>query len=90
MVAVNAKNLISVSELFRTVPENRPRNAAIINNLNEQAGERQLISVLFLYLGTAARKSLTDIYPLMVLATVSLQELKENCEQALENNEIEH
>ena len=37
----------------------------------------------FLPLGTAAKKSLTDKFPQMILSMVSLRELKENCEQAL-------
>ena len=79
MVPVNAKFTISVDELLRNVTEQKPRNAALINNLNEQAAERKLASLLFLSLGMATRKSLTDKFPHMMIATVSM---REKCEQA--------
>ena len=60
MVAVNAKYSISVDELLRNVTEQRPQIAAFINNVKEQAAERKLLSILFLSLGTAARKTLTN------------------------------
>ena len=63
MVAANAKYSISVNEILRTVTPQQPRIAALINNLNEQAAERKVVSVLFLSLGCAAIKSLTDKFP---------------------------
>ena len=63
MVAANAKNLISVNEIFREVTEQNPRIAGLINNLYKQAAVRKMVSVLFLSLGTAGRKSLTDKFP---------------------------
>ena len=82
MVATNAKYSISVNEILRTVSAQNPRVASLIKNLNEQAAERKIVSVLFLSLGTAARKSLTDKFPEMRVATISLADLKGNCEQA--------
>ena len=60
MIAANAKYSISVNDLLRTVSAQQPRILALINNLNEQAAERKIVSVIFLSLGWAARKSLTD------------------------------
>ena len=82
MVATNAKYSISVNEILRTATKQQPRIAALINNLNEQAVERKIVSVLFPSLGPAARKGLTDKFPDMRVATISLTELKRNCEQA--------
>ena len=82
MVTTNGKYSISANEILRNVTAQQPRIAAIINNLNEQATERKIVSVLFLALGPAARKSLTDKFPDMRVATISLTELKRNCEQA--------
>ena len=82
MVAANAKYSISVNELLGATTEQNPRVAALINNLNEQAAERKIVSILFLSLGSAARTSLTDKYPEMRVTTKSLQDMKENCEQA--------
>ena len=82
MVAVNAKFSISVNEILREVTAQNPRIAGLINNLNEQAAERKVVSVLFLSLGTVGRKSMTDKFPQKRVATIPLQEIRENCEQA--------
>ena len=82
MVAANAKYSISVNELLRTATEQQPRIPALINNLDEQAAERKIVSVLFLSLGCAARKSFSDKFPEMRVATIALPDLKNNCEQA--------
>ena len=70
------------NEILRTVTQQQPRIAALIKNLNEQAAEREIVSALFLSLGSAVRKSITDKNPEMRLAIFSLKKLKENCEQA--------
>ena len=77
IVAVNAKHSFSVHELLRTPTEAQPRQAALLNNTNEQAAERKIVSIfLFLSLGAAGRKNLTDKYPHMTVATASLREKK--------------
>ena len=63
MVATNAIYSISVNEILRDVTEPNPRIPALINNLNEQAAERKVVSVIFLSLAAAGRKSLTDKFP---------------------------
>ena len=88
MVAGNAKYSISVNEKLRNVTEQNPTITALLNNLIEQAAERKMVSVLFLSLGSAARKRLTDRFPHMRGATVSLREIKENCEQAFQKPRI--
>ena len=40
VVAVNAKHSISKQEVLPTPAENNPRQAAFINNINEQAAEK--------------------------------------------------
>ena len=85
MVAANAKYSISVNELLKITAQQQPRIAALINILKEQALERKIVSVLFLSLGSAARKCLTDKHP----ETTSLKDLKENCEQAIIKPRIE-
>ena len=49
--------------------------------MNEQAARRK-VSTHLLSLGTAAQESITDKLSQMIVPTVSLQELKDNCEQA--------
>ena len=74
MAAANAKFPISVYEILRNVSEQNPWIPALVNNLNEQAAETKMVSVLLLSLGTAGRKSLTDKFPHMRIATVSIRE----------------
>ena len=73
----------------RTVTAQQPRIPALINNLNEQAAGRKIVSVIFLSLGCAARKSLKDKFPEMRLATITLTVLKNNCDQAFVIRETE-
>ena len=82
MVAVNAKYSISVNENLREATAQNPRIAGLINNLNEQAAESKVVSVLFLSLGTAGRKSLTHKFPQIRVATIPHREKRKNCEQA--------
>ena len=55
VMTVTAKSSTSVAELIRTPTEQQPRQAALINNLNEQAAERKTFSVLFLSEGSPGR-----------------------------------
>ena len=68
----------------REVTEQLPRVLALINNLNEQATERKIVSVLILSLESAARKSLIEKFPHMRVATIRLRETKANCDEAFE------
>ena len=56
-MAVNANPSISVPRLIRTPTDQRPQQAALINNLNEQAAERQTASIVSLSLGSAGKKA---------------------------------
>ena len=85
LMAVKAKYSISVTELTRFPTQQRPRQAALINNLNEEALERKTVSILFLSLGAAGQKNLTDKFPYMSVATVPMREIKENCESCFKN-----
>ena len=78
-MAVNTKYSISVTELTRVPTQQRPRRAALINFLNKEAAERKTVRILFLSLGAAGRKNLTDKFPYMNVATVPMREIKENC-----------
>ena len=53
----------------------------MINNINEQAAERKVVSILFLSLGSAGRNNLTDSHPHMVVTVAALNEIKNNCEE---------
>ena len=65
---------------MRTPTENNPRQAALINNINEQNAEKN-VSILFLSLGTAGRKNLIEKFPqINAVATAPLNEIKDKCE----------
>ena len=49
--------------------------------MNQQAAERKVVSILFLSLGSAGRKNLTDRHPYMAISTATLTEMRDNCEQ---------
>ena len=53
--------------------------------MNEQAAERNVVSILFLSLGSAGRNNLTDRHPYMVISAATLAEMKENCDQTFRN-----
>ena len=89
-VAVNAKYSLSVNALLRIATEQAPRILALIINLNEQTAERKVISVLFLSLGTAGRKCVTDKFQEMRVATVTLKKLRTNSTKHLASRETEH
>ena len=64
-VAMVAKFSILISEVLRVVVNEADINKALLNNLGRAAAERKCVSVLFLSLGTAARKTIADKHPTM-------------------------
>ena len=75
-MAVNAKHATPVTELLRTPTKNNQRQATLLNNLNEQVAGRKVASILFLSLGVAGRKDLTDKLPYMTVSIAILAEFK--------------
>ena len=53
--------------------------------MNEQAAERKVVSILFLSLGSAGRKNLTDRHPYKVISTERLAEMRETCDHTFKN-----
>ena len=88
MVAVNAKYSISVDKLLRNVTE-QDHGLALFNNLNEQAAERKLVSILFFLLGMAARKSLTDKFSAYDNSN-NIKERDKKMRTSLYENAIQH
>ena len=82
MVAVKAKYAISVNERLRDVTEQNPREPGLMNNLKEQAAENRSSASFSCHWDQ--QRGLTSKYPHMRLATVSLREMKQNCEQMLQ------
>merc|ERR1712122_132998 len=81
------KHSIQVQEIIRVIPENaqnQQRNAALLGNLTHVIAEQKVISLLYLSLGGAARKTLTDRYPAMEITTVELRTLLERCQETFQ------
>ena len=78
-VAMTAEYSILMSEVLRNVTNEADRNKALLNNLDHAVAERKCVSVMYLSLGYAARKTFMDKYPAANIAEISLQELMENC-----------
>ena len=62
-VAVMAKFSISITELFREVNEQNPRVHPLLGDMDEDAANKKIVSVMNLSLGEVARKQFKDKYP---------------------------
>ena len=78
-VAVMAKYSVEVPELLRRATTTNPRNEALLGGMAAATAERKVVSVLFLSMGTTARKNLVDRYPEMVVSEIQLTTLLTNC-----------
>ena len=83
-VAMTAKYSISIAEVLRIVANETDRNKALLNNLDKSVAERKCVSVLFLSLGTAARKTFSDKYPSVKNAEITLEDLLKNCKDTFD------
>ena len=79
-VAMTAKFSISVQEVLRELTDEVHRNKELLNGLTHPVAERKCVSVMFLSLGAAARKTLADKYPTMKVAETSFKDFVKNCE----------
>ena len=83
-VAMTTKYSISFQEVLRVVPNETERNKALLNNLDRPVAERKCVSVLYLSLGTAARKTFTDKYPTIKVEEITLADLLKNCKETFD------
>ena len=81
-VACVAKYSISLHELTRAEPP--ARDVALMGNLVHGPACRKVVSVLFLSLGEAGRKTLMDKNPALLVAEVLLDDLLLMCQEAFE------
>ena len=75
-----AKNNISLAELTKTGNKDK----SLMGDLDEMPATKKTISVLYLALGSAGRKSIADEFPTTNIATVSLPDLLKNCKDCFE------
>ena len=80
-VALKAKNNISISELTKTTGA---KEKSLVGDLDEIPAMKKAISVLYLALGSAGRKSIADKFPTTNIATVTLTDLLQNCKECSE------
>ena len=76
-VALMAKNTISISELTKTTGA---KVKSLMGDIDEIPAMKKAISVLYLALGSAGRKSTADKF----LATVNLTDLLQNCKECFQ------
>ena len=72
-----AKNNISITELTKT----RGTKKSLLGDLDKIPAMKKAISVLYLALGSAGRKSIADKLPSTNIATVTLADLLKNCKE---------
>ena len=84
VVAMTAKYSIYITEVLRVVANETHSNKAHLNNLDHAVAERKCVSVLYLSLGAAARKTFTDKNPTAKIAEISLQDLMTNCKDTFD------
>ena len=79
-VALMAKNNISIAELIKTGNKEK----SLMGDLDEIPATKKAISILYLALGSAGRKSIADKFPTTNIATISLPDLLKNCKDCFE------
>ena len=81
---MTAKYSIAITEVLKEVTNEADRNKALMNNVDHSVAERKCVSVLYLSLGYAARKTFMDKYPAAKIAEISLKELMDNCKETFD------
>ena len=81
-VAIMAKFSISVEELTREETPENPRRQALMGGADPETAERKAVSIMYLALGDAARKTLLDRNPGLNAKTISLKQLIQEGENA--------
>ena len=80
-VALMAKNNISLTELTKTTGT---KEKSLMGDLDEISAMQKAISVLYLALGSAERKSIADKFPSTNIATVTQADLLKICQECVE------
>ena len=81
-VALMAKSNISVAELTKTT---RNKDKSLMGDMEEATAMKKANSVLYLALGMAARKTISDKFPTVNIAKITLEDLIKTCEDCFEN-----
>ena len=79
---MTAKYWISIAEVLKTVTNEADRNKALLNNLDHPVAQRKC--VLYVSLGSAARKTFNDKHPRVKISEITLQVLLANCKSTFD------
>ena len=80
-VALMAKSNMSVAELIKTTGT---KEKSLMGDMEEATAMKKANSVLYLALGMAARKTISDKFPTTNIATITLVELLQKCKDCFE------
>ena len=76
-----SKNNFSITELTKTT---EVKEKSLMDDIEEPTATKKAISVLFLVLGMAARKTIANMFPNTNIARISLTDLLKNCKDCFE------
>ena len=80
-VALMAKSNISVAELTKTTGN---KDKSLMGDMEEATAMKKANSVLYLALGMAARKTISDKFPTVNIARITLEDLIKTCKECFE------
>ena len=80
-VALMAKSNISVAALTKTTGT---KDKSLMGDMDEATAMKQANSVLYLALGMAARKTISDKFPTVNIARITLEDLIKTCKDCFE------
>ena len=83
-MSLMGKYSIEVKEITRAEDTANPRNEKLMGNMDRASASKKAISLLFLSIGAAGRKTLMDKYPDGDLRDEELQEVLKRCKDTFQ------
>ena len=80
-VALKAKSNISIAELTKTTGT---KDKNLMGDMEEATAMKKANSVLYMALGMAARKIISDKFPTVNIARITLEDLIKTCKECFE------
>ena len=68
-----------MTERLRVVDQQNPREAALMENLEEMHAKRKVFSLLYISIGKTGRTMLMDEFPHINISTIQLQDMAQHC-----------
>ena len=73
-----------MTEHLRDADQQNPRNAAMMENLDEIPAKRKLVSLIYISIEKTGRKMLTDSFPNINILLIELRNLVQNCTECFQ------